>query len=109
MSFNEQWFIKPTVVQLHHGVLLSNKEELAIHKAVWMNLKRTVLSKKINLKKLQDSIYITFLNNKIMKMEIRLVARNQGWGKRGYTGIVLKALSDGTDLYLHCSDAHLPV
>lgn len=67
MSFNEQWFIKPTVVQLHHGVLLSNKEELAIHKAVWMNLKRTVLSKKINLKKLQDSIYITFLNNKIMK------------------------------------------
>lgn len=42
-------------------------------------------------------------------MEIRLVARNQGWGKRGYTGIVLKALSDGTDLYLHCGDAHLPV
>lgn len=76
MSFNEQWFIKPTVVPLYHGVLLSNKKELAIHKAVWMNLKRAVLNKKINLKKLQDSIYITFLNNKIMKVETRLVARN---------------------------------
>ena len=30
--------IKPPVVQLYHGILLSNKKELAIHKAVWMNL-----------------------------------------------------------------------
>ena len=83
--------VKPTVVQLYQGILFSNKKELVIHKAVWMNLKRTVLSKKINLKKFQDSIYTTFLNNKITKMETRLVARNQGWGKCGYKGILQKS------------------
>lgn len=51
-----------TVVYQHYGILPSNKKEQTIDKAIWMAFKGIKVGKNnLNINKLNEPIYITFL------------------------------------------------
>lgn len=76
MYFNK-WMVKQAAVHPYQETVLSNKKEhLLTHATTWTNLQKTIYNKKkkiLNGNILDDSIYITFQNDKISEMENRLV------------------------------------
>ena len=70
------WMVKQTVADPYHGLLLSNEKKWTIntHNSL-MNLQGIMLSGKANAKgcMLYHSIYKTFMNDKSIEMENRLV------------------------------------